>query len=134
LGKEGLGGGAHWKGTDGGTPERIRDEKGSSGARGGVVGVIDEQRGGGVLGVGRGCGKEEKEASMAPQNQWAHGVKRRGRGPGSGRDHVEKEGGRVGMGMRWVDAVDRHDTDAVAPGCSDSGGRRTPRGHGGSGM
>jgi hypothetical protein len=47
---------------------------------------------------------------------------------------VEKEGGRVGVGTRWVGAVDQHDTDAVAPGCSDSGGRRTPRGHGGSGM
>jgi hypothetical protein len=40
-----------------------------------------------------------------------------------GRGHAKREGGRVGVGARWVGVVDRHDMNTAAPGCSDSGGR-----------
>jgi hypothetical protein len=73
--------------------------------------------------------------SLKPVGMWGE----KEREGGGGRDRVEatrrkKKGGGVGVGVRWVGVVDRHDTDAAAPGCSDSSGWRTPHGRGGSGL
>jgi hypothetical protein len=40
-------------------------------------------------------------------------------------------GGKNRGGVRGFEDMDRHGTDAAAPGCSDSGGQRTPHGRGG---
>jgi hypothetical protein len=85
-------------------------------------------------------GSHGKERNRAPaaSNRWG---RREGR---------EKENGGGGSGVRrlmegkteegsgsvrgWVSDVGQHGTDTVALGCSDSGGRCTPRGHSGRGL
>jgi hypothetical protein len=60
--------------------------------------------------------------------------KREGRGSGSVRGHTKKGGGGSARARGSVDAVDRYDMDAAAPGCSNSGGWHTLHGHSESGL
>jgi hypothetical protein len=108
---------------NGGTPVRIRCWEGGFDAQGGLVGVIDERRQGQCAWARTRVQKRGKRGaggSVKPMS--ARGERLRERGGSSGRGHAEREGGRVGVGARWVGVVDRHDTNTVAPGCSDSGG------------
>jgi hypothetical protein len=50
-------------------------------------------------------------------------VKRRGKRGAARAEATQREKEGVGMGARWVGIVDQYDTNTVAMGCYDSGGR-----------
>jgi hypothetical protein len=71
-------------------------------------------------------GGGERGGKRRVRGGWRLLKRRQGRGGGPGFSAMWR--GKTEEGPGFGD-VDRYGTDAAAPGCSDSGGRRTPHGH-----